>query len=882
MRSSAVDVGRAVADQHVHLARGRLDAVAHDRPERARRLAVGDDRDPHAAVGPPARRRRARRAASPGRDDERRLAHDRRARRSRPSSATSSERSAAPRRLMRIAGRSGIARLQPRAAARRAVDRERRRRPPPARSCSPRRPLPRVEVRAAHAVVGDEHDERRRRRGAPRPARRRRLRVPGDVGQRLGHDEVGGRLDRRGQALVDRDLDLDGHRRALGQRGDRGRQAAVGEDRRVDAAGELAQLGRARRPAARRARRPAAPASGRRSRRAAGAARARARRAAAGRRRGGRARSAGARRRPPRRCAGARRAAPPGGRAGRPSAARCRSPATTPRPRRATSSRLVSSAASWTIAATRRPSRSTAVHARPEPGSGSATGRPRSSTKRLAVGQPVGDRHRAVAEALGEHLAHRARRAARGASSARADRAQQRVQRVERGDARAPRPARRAPAARGRRRRRASTGRGSRWSPSAADALRRRAAAATREQASGHEPTPAAPARAAAAAASTATTRHSARSDSTSSERRHGLPVERAAPAAAAGSACRRKRLAARRSIRTSQPARAPRAAEQQRQPDPDDAQRGADHQQRDRDDRQRRRSGTLTDEVARGPGRRARARRVELERGDHRRPSTVTSPRAAQGLDRERRVGGRVDAARRARRPRRSRPRPGSGPAGTTRGPTPVRRAQRQLLRRAAALRGDVAALRRAPAARSRRSPSTSMSPLRVVHARRAAVAAEAHAARCRAHVDRHVVGHDHAVVRPSRRASTASGQRDRSRSSPPATRRWTSASWPKAKRSVRCTSSTARCPPPAITTSASSDVERHAAQRPAHGEGDDPLVARRHARDRRAPPCRRRSATRRPSRRRPNARCALRWSDHPCRHSIGAPSTGDRRRVR
>ena len=33
------------------------------------------------------------------------------------------------------------------------------------------------------------------------------------------------------------------------------------------------------------------------------------------------------------------------------------------------------------IAATRWPSRSTAVHARPEPGSGSSAGQPRSSTK---------------------------------------------------------------------------------------------------------------------------------------------------------------------------------------------------------------------------------------------------------------------------------------------------------------------------------------------------------------------------------------------------------------------------------------------------------------------------------------------------------------------
>ena len=47
-----VDVGRAVGDQRVHLARGRLDAVADDRPERARRLAVGDDRDADLAALP--------------------------------------------------------------------------------------------------------------------------------------------------------------------------------------------------------------------------------------------------------------------------------------------------------------------------------------------------------------------------------------------------------------------------------------------------------------------------------------------------------------------------------------------------------------------------------------------------------------------------------------------------------------------------------------------------------------------------------------------------------------------------------------------------------------------------------------------------------------
>jgi hypothetical protein len=51
-----------------------------------------------------------------------------------------------------------------------------------------------------------------------------------------------------------------------------------------------------------------------------------------------------------------------------------------------TSSLLVSSAASWMIAATRCPSRSTAVQARPDPGAGRSTERPVSSTNPLRSG----------------------------------------------------------------------------------------------------------------------------------------------------------------------------------------------------------------------------------------------------------------------------------------------------------------------------------------------------------------------------------------------------------------------------------------------------------------------------------------------------------------
>src|SRR3954465_10310345 len=48
----AVDVRRAVVDEQVERARGGVGAVADDRPELARGRAMGDDGDPHRAVGP--------------------------------------------------------------------------------------------------------------------------------------------------------------------------------------------------------------------------------------------------------------------------------------------------------------------------------------------------------------------------------------------------------------------------------------------------------------------------------------------------------------------------------------------------------------------------------------------------------------------------------------------------------------------------------------------------------------------------------------------------------------------------------------------------------------------------------------------------------------
>ena len=68
------------------------------------------------------------------------------------------------------------------------------------------------------------------------------VRVLGHVGQRLGHHEVGGRLDRRGKPAGRASDDVHRHRRAGGE-GTHGRlEPAIGEHRRMDAAREVAQL----------------------------------------------------------------------------------------------------------------------------------------------------------------------------------------------------------------------------------------------------------------------------------------------------------------------------------------------------------------------------------------------------------------------------------------------------------------------------------------------------------------------------------------------------------------------------------------------------------------------------------------------------------------
>ena len=107
------------------------------------------------------------------------------------------------------------------------------------RLCRPSRPWPagsappgrRRAPRCAGAVLAPDADL-----GAVR------LGVLDGVGQRLGDGEVGGQLDRGGQAPVEVDLDPGGQRRARGQRADGLAQAALGEQRGADPAGEVAQL----------------------------------------------------------------------------------------------------------------------------------------------------------------------------------------------------------------------------------------------------------------------------------------------------------------------------------------------------------------------------------------------------------------------------------------------------------------------------------------------------------------------------------------------------------------------------------------------------------------------------------------------------------------
>ena len=96
-------------------------------------------------------------------------------------------------------------------------------------------------VGAADAVVGDL-DRHAAVRAHDVESDARGIRVLDDVGERLGGDEVHRCLDGVGQTLGT-DGQLDRHLRTPRERGEGGGEAFVGEDRRVDAARERAQLG---------------------------------------------------------------------------------------------------------------------------------------------------------------------------------------------------------------------------------------------------------------------------------------------------------------------------------------------------------------------------------------------------------------------------------------------------------------------------------------------------------------------------------------------------------------------------------------------------------------------------------------------------------------
>ena len=197
-----------------------------------------------------------------------------------------------------------------------------------------------------------------------------------------------------------------------------------------------------------------------------------------------------------------------------------------------------------------------------------------------------------------------------------------------------------------------------------------------------------------------ATIRHRTRSERTSSERRHGLP--RGRHGARHGRDVRAQEAVGRPAVEPDEPAAGGSGAEQQRQPDPDDAQRGAERERQHRD-RSQDRDRHVDDEVRRGVGGALQAA-VELERARSRTALDRHVARAAQGLDRERRVGAASRPLTRGA-PTRSRPRPGSGRAARTRAPSPASSAASAAVARTPRSR-RCRRSPRAPAARSRRSP--------------------------------------------------------------------------------------------------------------------------------------------------------------------------------
>ena len=168
-----VAVGRAVGDRDAGLARGVVDALLDDRPERVRRLAVADR--PRSA---PTRRAGRRRARAPPRASAARAPPARPGPRGRPRARSSCRRSRraadetsarseqAPHHV--VPRRSGIradSRV-PSPSGLSSVELALERREPVAEAAQARAG---VDLRAADAVVGDHDLDRRRRGGARSP-----------------------------------------------------------------------------------------------------------------------------------------------------------------------------------------------------------------------------------------------------------------------------------------------------------------------------------------------------------------------------------------------------------------------------------------------------------------------------------------------------------------------------------------------------------------------------------------------------------------------------------------------------------------------------------------------------------------------------------------
>ena len=209
-----------------------------------------------------------------------------------------------------------------------------------------------------------------------------------------------------------------------------------------------------------------------------------------------------------------------------------------------------------------------------------------------------------------------------------------------------------------------------------------------------------------------------------------------------------------------------------------------------------------------------AREAAVELERGDHERPSTKTSPEVAEDLHAVRRVGGRGHAAHalvagaalgvEVVAAGRDQPR-GSCPSSSAARAAAARSRRRRRCRRSR--RG-----RRASCRSSRRSsiaPAAGQSPARCRDSRGSSRRRRwcgRRRRRCRAR----------RRGRPTRHGpSSEVGQRDFTPKTLPRTRRSVTGWWPKDERSERWTSTPSRRPPPTITMSPSPRSKRQALER-------------------------------------------------------------------